>query len=131
MQRFEIRLPPKPQARHRDGKHGGKYDPTAAYKAQIATIVSLQRPKLIEAGPIKVRLSFHMKRPQKLTSGYAYHVKRPDIDNLTKCVLDALNGILWKDDSQVAVLEACKSYVTEPMTVITVTPLTLTEMEDE
>lgn len=29
------------------------------------------------------------------------HAKRPDSDNITKGVKDALNGVAWKDDSQV------------------------------
>ena len=28
-----------------------------------------------------------------------YHTKKPDIDNLFKGVTDALNGIIWEDDS--------------------------------
>ena len=31
----------------------------------------------------------------------AIHTKRPDTDNLTKLVKDALGGVYWKDDSQV------------------------------
>ncbi len=102
---------------------GRTYDPTAAYKQQVATIVSLQRPRLIKEGPIKVVISFHMRRPQRLGSGIHPHIKRPDIDNLIKAVLDALKGVVWHDDSQICVLEAHKSYVAEPQTVVTVTDL--------
>lgn len=41
-------------------------------------------------------------------------VKKPDIDNLAKSVLDALNGTIWKDDSQVVVLEVHKMYSKQP-----------------
>ncbi|KKK49189.1 hypothetical protein LCGC14_3137560, partial [marine sediment metagenome] len=34
------------------------------------------------------------------------HTKRPDVDNLVKLVKDALNGIYWKDDSQVQITAA-------------------------
>lgn len=34
---------------------------------------------------------------------------RPDLDNLIKCI-DAFNGILWKDDSQISSVFAMKSY---------------------
>jgi Holliday junction resolvase RusA-like endonuclease len=34
--------------------------------------------------------------------------KKPDIDNLTKAILDALNGIAWNDDAQVAQITAKK-----------------------
>lgn len=33
---------------------------------------------------------------------------RPDLDNLVKLILDAANGVLWADDSQVVHLEAEK-----------------------
>jgi len=41
-------------------------------------------------------------RPQR------WHTKRPDLDNVVKAVKDAAKGVLWLDDSQVAVLEAVK-----------------------
>ncbi len=35
----------------------------------------------------------------------------PDLDNLTKSVLDGLNGVVWKDDRQVIHLDAWKEWV--------------------
>lgn len=40
--------------------------------------------------------------------------KKPDCDNIAKIILDALNGIAYKDDSQVAVQSAQKLYNLEP-----------------
>ena len=37
--------------------------------------------------------------------------QRRDIDNMTKLILDGLNGVAWVDDNQVTELEARKSYV--------------------
>jgi len=38
-----------------------------------------------------------------------YRLKRPDLtDNLSKCLIDALTGIVWKDDSLICALEAKK-----------------------
>ncbi len=39
--------------------------------------------------------------------------KRPDIDNLKKFLFDAMNGVLWKDDSQVVVCLSSKIYTLE------------------
>ena len=61
------------------------------------------------AGPVSVRLDFVMPRPKsapKRTTPPA--VKRPDIDKLSRAILDALTGICWHDDSQVIALTATK-----------------------
>jgi Holliday junction resolvase RusA-like endonuclease len=38
--------------------------------------------------------------------------KKPDLDNVAKAYLDAMNGIIYKDDVQVAYLSATKRYDT-------------------
>ena len=46
---------------------------------------------------------------------------RPDLDNVAKQVLDALNGVVWDDDSQVCDLRIRKRYAardSEPATLI-------------
>jgi len=45
---------------------------------------------------------------------------KPDIDNLAKCILDALNGVLWRDDAQVVDLWMSKRYGPLARTVIKV-----------
>lgn len=39
--------------------------------------------------------------------------KKPDIDNITKIVLDSMNKFAFKDDTQVTKLEVEKKYATE------------------
>lgn len=46
------------------------------------------------------------------------HIIRPDLDNLEKTVLDALNGIAWKDDSQVCDVVKVKKWANEGSTEI-------------
>ncbi len=46
------------------------------------------------------------------------HAQRPDLDNLIKFVLDASLGILYRDDSIVSAIMACKIYALEPGTTI-------------
>jgi Holliday junction resolvase RusA-like endonuclease len=44
--------------------------------------------------------------------------KKPDIDNVLKIVLDALNGVAYKDDSKVVSVSGKKIYSDEPKLVI-------------
>jgi len=41
------------------------------------------------------------------------HLKKPDLDKLIRCVLDALTGVVYMDDSQVVLIDAEKSYATD------------------
>jgi Holliday junction resolvase RusA-like endonuclease len=43
-------------------------------------------------------------------SRLAWHTGKPDADNILKAVCDALNGIVWHDDSQVAFARVLKQY---------------------
>jgi Holliday junction resolvase RusA-like endonuclease len=44
--------------------------------------------------------------------------RKPDIDNVLKVVLDSLNGIAYKDDSQVVMVTGRKIYGHEPKLII-------------
>lgn len=44
---------------------------------------------------------------------------RPDIDNVVKIALDALNGVMFEDDAQVYQVTAHKKYG-DPMILITI-----------
>jgi Holliday junction resolvase RusA-like endonuclease len=45
-------------------------------------------------------------------------MKKPDTDNIAKIVLDALNGIAYKDDSQVVFLQVEKGYAENGSVVV-------------
>ena len=54
------------------------------------------------------------KKPQQLevligVNMSTKRLKNVDIDNLAKCILDCLNGIIYEDDSQIASLTASKN----------------------
>lgn len=60
-----------------------------------------------------VPLSWPKSRKSVLTSGMLIPVvKKPDVDNLQKIILDALNQLAYKDDSQVFCI-TCKKYYSE------------------
>jgi len=55
------------------------------------------------------------KWKQKLMrSGEIRPMKKPDSDNIAKVILDALNGIAFRDDSQVIDLHVTKHYSDDP-----------------
>ena len=50
----------------------------------------------------------------------AFYTKKPDCDNIAKIILDALNGIAYDDDSQIAMLDVLKIYdASETMVKVT------------
>jgi len=75
--------------------------------------------------PVRVILDFRLRRPRShfgtgrnhgvlKTSAPAWCVSRPDVDKLQRACLDALTGVLWRDDSQVVDITASKSWADEP-----------------
>ncbi len=49
-----------------------------------------------------------------MLGGKILPAKKPDIDNVVKAVLDALNGVAYRDDTQVIELHVRKSYSEKP-----------------
>ena len=48
------------------------------------------------------------------------HTKKPDVDNLEKFVLDALNNIVWRDDRAIIDVRKFKQFSDRPRTEIMV-----------
>ena len=75
----------------------------------------------ITLGPVFLRLTFRFARPKShfnakglLKSTAPKHViTKPDIDKIQRSTLDAMTGVLFKDDSQVCRVVAMKSYCME------------------
>ena len=63
--------------------------------------------------------SFSRKKRGDALDGILKPTTRPDADNYAKAALDGCNGILFRDDSQVADLIVRKRYSVEPRLVIT------------
>jgi Holliday junction resolvase RusA-like endonuclease len=80
-----------------------------------ATIGSLESPS---TQPVRVELVFWFERPK--TVKREFMSVKPDIDKLSRSVLDALTGAVLKDDSQVVILNARKEYGDKPGVLIRV-----------
>ena len=53
------------------------------------------------------------KKTQQMLAGELHVMKKPDIDNIVKVVADALNGVAYKDDTQIVFVAAKKAYSAE------------------
>ena len=62
---------------------------------------------------ISVPKSASKKEKLKMLEGCISPTKKPDIDNIAKIVLDALNKLAFKDDNQVTKINVEKIYSTE------------------
>lgn len=54
------------------------------------------------------------KQAAEMLAGNISPTKKPDIDNVIKIILDAMNKFAFKDDTQVTKLEIEKIYANEP-----------------
>lgn len=94
---------PKPKERPRFGRgRGYTTEATRAAEARVASSFTdnMGIRHTIESpvtGPLRVRLRF-----------FRDSMHRVDIDNLEKLVLDSLNKLAWKDDSQIVSLISSK-----------------------
>lgn len=92
----------------RDDKH-----PVHAFKSAVMMAARQVYQGAPLEGPISFQVVFIMPRPQGLCRkkdpvGRIWMQKKPDVDNLYKGAADALNSILFHDDSQI-----CRSVVTK------------------
>jgi len=131
---FTVPAAPVPQPRARATAVNGrarmygakKSHPIHVFKAavQLAFAKAYTGPPI--EGPIEIEIVFVLPRPKSMRwktkpMPRVLHPKRPDIDNLTKGVLDALNGLAWGDDGQIYRAAVSKWYASgdeQPHTTI-------------
>lgn len=75
----------------------------------IAWTARASRVEALE-GPVSMRLIFHMRRPKSVKR--ARPTVNPDVDKLARAVLDALEGVAYRNDGQVVELQLAKYYAT-------------------
>ncbi len=119
---------PKPQPRPRafarkmgNGAYAARcYDAGTAegWKSAIASTLREHLPASPLTGPVSVSLMFIFPRPKghrgktglKDSAPWA-HTQRPDVDNLSKAVLDCMTTIgVWADDGQISGLNVWKAW---------------------
>lgn len=114
-------------------KEGHAYTPqrTVNYEARLAHAAQLvMNGRPLFDGPLSVSVTITMpvaeSKPKKWREaalvGKIRPVKKPDADNFAK-ILDALNLIVWADDSQIVDLRVTKFYGNRPSFKAVVTPI--------
>jgi Holliday junction resolvase RusA-like endonuclease len=101
---FTVDGPPQGKQRPRLGKGGNIYTPaeTRAYERRVK-VLALQAVRSHESWPMATSL------PVRVTLRLFFeNSRRHDADNVAKAILDAGNGVVWKDDDQVAELHVYK-----------------------
>jgi len=96
-----------PEGRKAHIAHAGGV-PFLRWRASVTTAALLAFTECPPfTGPVAVSLTFALDRKG---GGGVYPVGHPDLDKLTRAVLDALGGVAYADDSQVVVLSTRKAW---------------------
>jgi Holliday junction resolvase RusA-like endonuclease len=134
--RIEVAGAPVAKGRPRLTTRGGfarAYTPAKTQRYEdllrLAAGLEMANRPLIE-GPLFVFVEVYVPIPQSLSKrkraeaidGKIRPLTRPDLDNYIK-VLDALNGIVWRDDAQIVMLSSSKAYAEKPRLIVTVREL--------
>lgn len=117
---FHFQVNPTPKARPRLARFG-TYTPAktkqAEWELRMIVVDQLKRTPLPGKKPLEcpcgavIRLDFVRPKSAKKRT---HHCVKPDLDNLIKMIMDAMNGFLWVDDAQVHTLQVSKHYADKP-----------------
>ena len=61
-------------------------------------------------GPCAVSAEFVLPRPPSRAKKYLFPDKKPDLDKLTRGLLDGMTSVVYRDDAQVVTLTVSKRY---------------------
>lgn len=127
---FTVTGRPLAKGRVRFTKTGHAFTPdrTVGFEGKLALAAQQAmdgRPPV--EGPVAVTLEVHLpiavswskKKREAAVLGHVRPTGRPDLDNFAK-MLDALNLVVWNDDSQIVELVVFKRYSEAPQLAITV-----------
>ena len=127
---IELTVPGNPQGKQRPkamrrGQFTGIYTPekTVNYETYIKELFVAKYPDFMPlAGPLMLQFTAYVSIPastsQKkkalMLEGHIIPEKSPDIDNILKIIMDALESVAYKRDSQIAIGITSKLYSERP-----------------
>lgn len=119
---------PVSKLRPRMTRNGHTYTPekTVRYEKLVRDMWKVYGSENFGESPIRMEIDLYMKIPkseskkkkEQMLNGLIKHTKKPDIDNVAKSIIDGINGLAYKDDSQIIELTVEKRYSDEPMAVV-------------
>lgn len=85
----------------------------AYWRGRIATEAqaAMAGAPLVE-GPLAIDAQFYLTRPESRPKRERWPDRRPDLDKLTRSVLDALKRVAYRDDKQICAAHVSKCYAT-------------------
>lgn len=132
---IEITIPGEVMAKGRprfSRKGGGvrTYTPakTMNYERKVKMYALQHKPKEMFTDAIDVSIIIHRKPPnswsnikkQRAINGEIKPTTKPDIDNNAKALLDAMIGIIFKDDNLITKLSITKKYAEVNQAIVTI-----------
>lgn len=121
---FQVHGLPVPQGSTRAWVVNGKPIITStakglsSWRRLVADVAQRFAPNEPWNGPVGIELRFGMPKPKSAPKKRrTWPDKRPDLDKLTRAVLDALTYVVFSDDSQVVSINATKDYGPPGVTV--------------
>lgn len=120
--KFTIPGIPVPKARPRVVR-GHAFTPkkTKDYEALVQDVYNLTVGEYLGDSAIVATIDLYFPIPEsyskskkrRIADGEIKHTKRPDVDNCAKAILDALNEVAYKDDSQIVESRITKHYAVD------------------
>ena len=125
--RFTVPGEPVGKGRPRVVRNGGlvrTYTPekTASYENLVKLEYERQVGRMLRDGPVYLHImawygipkSVSKRKHEAMVGGAIRPTRKPDCDNVAKVIADALNGLAYRDDSQVVSLIVEKWFGEEP-----------------
>ncbi len=113
-----IYVVPTPKGRARSRVVGKKvitYTPSQTRRQETMIREQMLKHIPFDPGvPLKLSATFYIPKPQSASKKQVYPVKRPDLDNYEKLLMDALNKYIWPDDAQIVDLHTRKRFGSPP-----------------
>lgn len=128
------------------GRVGGKGRPKFARRGNFVTAYTPEKTRTMESvvrdfasqamrgkelivGPVSLEISALLHPAEswskKRKAAAKWVTGKPDVDNIAKLIGDSLNGIVWKDDAQIAQFTFARRYVQTGPEEIQITVISL------